>query len=360
MSQFLGERYRNLVAYVPGEQPRDMDYIKLNTNESPFPPAPAVVDAINRKQVELLRLYSDPTCLALRQKLAGLHGLEAENVFVSNGSDDALNFIFMAYGQRGAIFPDITYGFYKVYADLHQVEYTEIPLAQDFSVDVSQYKGWGQLVVIANPNAPTGICLGLSEIENILVNNPRSVVAIDEAYVDFGGESCYSLIKEYENLLVVRTYSKSRNLAGGRLGYVLGNKDLIQDLEKLKYSTNPYCINRLTMILGETTVDEEQYYRECCQEVIKVRETTRESLERMGFQVLPSKANFLFARHAELSGEDLYLKLKAGGILVRHFDAKRIRDFLRITIGTEQQMEQFICTLEKIIREERDEKKSDS
>ena len=349
MSQFLAEKYKKLEAYVPGEQPRDMEYIKLNTNESPFPPAPSVVDVIDSKQVELLRLYSDPTCLKLRQKLGDLHGLKAENVFVTNGSDDSLNFIFMAYGHMGAMFPNISYGFYKVYAELHQVEYTEIPLCKDFTIDHNMYKGWGQLIVIANPKAPTGICLGLKEIRQILENNPKSVVAIDEAYVDFGGESCYPLIAEFPNLLVVRTYSKSRNLAGGRLGYVLGNKDLIEDLEKLKYSTNPYCINRLTLLLGEATVDANDYYVDCCKEITRVRENTTKSLESMGFEVLPSKANFIFAKTGVMDGKELYLALKKKGVLVRHFDKPQIAQYLRITIGTQEQMNEFIKRLQEIL-----------
>ncbi len=349
MSQFLAERYQKLEAYVPGEQPRDMEYIKLNTNESPFPPAPSVVEAINAKEVELLRLYSDPTCLGLRTKLAELHGLRPENVFVTNGSDDSLNFIFMAYGHKGAMFPDITYGFYKVYSNLHQVEYKEVPLEEDFAIDCHKYTGDGRLIVIANPNAPTGMCLTVKEIRRILETNPNSVVAIDEAYVDFGGESCYRLLDKFQNLLVVRTYSKSRNLAGGRLGYVLGNEQLIQDLEKLKYSTNPYCINRLTLLLGEATVDADQYYKDCCSEISRVREKTALSLKEMGFEVLPSKANFLFAKAPSMAGKELYLELKKRGILVRHFDSPRINDYLRITIGTEQQMEVFIRTVKDIL-----------
>lgn len=349
MSQFLAERYRKLEAYVPGEQPRDMEYIKLNTNESPFPPAPSVVDIVDSHQVELLRLYSDPTCIRLRTKLGKLYGLKAENVFVTNGSDDSLNFIFMAYGHMGAMFPNITYGFYKVYAELHQVDYTEIAMEDDFTIDINKYKGWGQLMVIANPNAPTGICLEVNEIRQILDNNPKSVVVIDEAYVDFGGESCYPLITEYPNLLVVRTYSKSRNLAGGRLGYVLGNKELIADLEKLKYSTNPYCINRLTLLLGEATVDANNYYVGCCKEIERVRQYTTDKLVAMGFDVLPSKANFVFAKNNAWDGKELYLALKKKGVLVRHFEKKKISQYLRITIGTQEQMEEFFQRLQEIL-----------
>ena len=340
MSRFLYSPYQKLEAYTPGEQPRDMVYIKLNTNESPYPPAPEVVAAINAEQVENLRLYSDPTGLPLKQKLAGLYGLQPENIFISNGSDDILNFAFMAFGNpRGAAFPDITYGFYPVYGGLHNVQVQIIPLEEDFSLDYRKYCGIGKMVVIANPNAPTGMEIPVWQIEEILRSNPDTVVVIDEAYVDFGGTSCYELVDRYENLLVVRTFSKSRCLAGARLGYAFGAPALIEDLEKLKYSTNPYNVNRLTMQLGCATVDAEPYYQELGRKIQENRAWTAEALEALGCRVLPSKANFLFVSHPALSGADLYRELRQRGILVRHFGADRIRSFVRITIGTRQQME---------------------
>lgn len=350
MSRYLKEAYRALEAYTPGEQPRDMAYIKLNTNESPFPPAPSVVAALGAEDVEQLRLYSDPTGQTLKEKLASLYGVKAENIFLSNGSDDILNFAFMAFpGKRGAIFPDITYGFYPVFARLHQVPFEEVPLKEDFSLDYRDYCGGDRLVVIANPNAPTGMSIPVWQIEEILKSNPDSVVVIDEAYVDFGGESCYPLIGTYDNLLVVRTYSKSRCLAGGRLGYAIGPAGLIGDLEKIKFSTNPYNINRLTMKLGEATVDAESYYQEKCAEIIAVRQWTAKQLEALGFTVLPSNANFLFAKSDRIGGEALYLELKKGGILVRHFGKPRIQDFNRITIGTKAQMEKLVQTIQTIL-----------
>lgn len=352
MSRFLKEQYQKLEAYTPGEQPRDMEYIKLNTNESPFSPAPSVVAAMNGEQVELLRLYSDPTAKGLAQKLADLYGVEPQNIFLSNGSDDILNFAFMAFGADGALFPDITYGFYPVFGDLHGVPYTEIPLKEDFSVNYKDYLDKNKLIVIANPNAPTGMTLPVSQIEEIVKTNPNHVVVIDEAYVDFGGESCYRLISKYENLLVVRTFSKSRCLAGGRLGYAIGPKGLIADLEKIKYSTNPYNINRLTMLLGEKTVEAEDYYLQKCTEIAKVREQTAKDLTAMGFTVLPSKANFLFAKSNRIGGEELYLKLKERGILVRHFTKARIKEFNRITIGTAEQMKIFCNTVRAILEEQ--------
>lgn len=352
MSRYLNSRFGNLEAYVPGEQPRDMVYVKLNTNESPYPPAPAVVAALDEKEVEQLRLYSDPTAKGLKEKLAGLYGVQSENIFLSNGSDDILNFAFMAFGADGAIFPDITYGFYPVFAELHGISYEEKPLMEDFSVNKEDYIGKNQLIVIANPNAPTGISLPLTAIEEIVRCNPDHVVVIDEAYIDFGGESCYKLCKAYDNLLVVRTFSKSRCLAGGRLGYAIGAKGLIEDLEKIKYSTNPYNINRLTMRLGEATVEAEDYYQEKCRAIIAVRRQTAEQLQEMGFTVLPSDANFIFAKSDRIGGEALYNELKKRGILVRHFTKARIKDFNRITIGTAEQMDVFCRTVSEILEEQ--------
>ncbi|MBR6794206.1 MAG: histidinol-phosphate transaminase [Clostridia bacterium] len=352
MSRYLKQQYQKLEAYTPGEQPRDMQYIKLNTNESPYPPAPSVVAALNQEQVEQLRLYSDPTAKGLKEKLADLYGVESENIFLSNGSDDILNFAFMAFGTDGAIFPDITYGFYPVFAELHGIPYEEKPLTVDFTVNKEDYIAKNQLIVIANPNAPTGISLPLETIEEIVKSNPDHVVVIDEAYVDFGGKSCYRLCERYDNLLVVRTFSKSRCLAGGRLGYAIGPKGLIGDLEKIKYSTNPYNINRLTMRLGEATVEAEEYYLEKCRAIVEVREQTAERLQELGFAVLPSDANFIFAKSTRISGEALYNELKKRGILVRHFTKERIKDFNRITIGTAEQMKIFCRTVAEILEEQ--------
>lgn len=349
MSRFLNERYQSLEAYTPGEQPRDMVYIKLNTNESPYPPAPSVVAAMTGEEVENLRLYSDPTGLSLKQKLAELYELKTENIFISNGSDDILNFAFMAFADsRGAAFADITYGFYPVYGELHNVNAQIIPLEEDFSLDYRKYCGLDKMIVIANPNAPTGMEIPLWQIEEILKTNPDAVVVIDEAYVDFGGTSCYKLIENYVNLLVVRTFSKSRCLAGARLGYAFGSPELIEDLEKLKYSTNPYNVNRLTMMLGCKTVDAEPYYREVSEKIQSARAWTVDALDNLGFQVLPSKANFIFARHPAVSGAELYTGLRQRGILVRHFTKERIKDFVRITIGTQAQMESLVDALKKM------------
>lgn len=349
MSRFLKEQYRSMEAYTPGEQPRDQQYIKLNTNESPYPPAPSVVEAMTAEQVELLRLYSDPTAKNLKEKLAGLYDVRPENVFVSNGSDEVLNFAFMAFGGQGAVFPDISYGFYEVFAELYAINAEKIPLESDFSVDYRKYCGKNKMVVIANPNAPTGMTIPVWQIEEIVKSNPDAVVVIDEAYVDFGGETCLPLVKKYDNLLVTRTFSKSRCLAGGRLGYAFASPEIIADLEKIKYSTNPYNINRLTLLLGEKTVDAEDYYQEKCREIEETRAWTTAQLEELGFTVLPSKANFIFVKTDKMDGGELYKTLKAKGILVRHFTNLRICQFNRVTIGTKKQMETFIDTLKEVI-----------
>jgi len=351
MSTFLNPSIERMTAYVPGEQPRDKAYIKLNTNENPYPPAPSVVAAMNAAEIEDLRLYSDPTAKVLKEKLARLYGLEPENIFLGNGSDEVLYFLFRAYGYRGAAFPDISYGFYSVFAELCGIPATVIPLEADFTVAPEKYHGLDRFIVIANPNAPTGLCLSPTEIEGILKANPDAVVAIDEAYIDFGGESVYPLTAKYGNLIVVRTFSKSRSMAGARLGYALGPAPLIADLEKLKYSVNPYNVNRLTLLLGQATVNAEGYYQEKCAAIIRTRQAAAASLKALGFEVLPSKTNFLFVKNDKIGGRELYEKLKDRGILVRHFGNPRIRDFVRITIGTDAQMEACVAAIRAILEE---------
>lgn len=349
MSRFLSPQFQKMDAYTPGEQPRNMDYIKLNTNESPYPPAPSVVEAITGKDIELLRLYSDPTAKGLKEKLAGLYGVQPENVFVSNGSDEVLNFAFLAFGAEGVAFPEITYGFYEVFGDLYALNYEKIPLKADFSVDYRDYCGRNKMVVIANPNAPTGMSIPVAQIEEILKTNPDSLVVIDEAYVDFGGETALPLIDKYDNLLVTRTFSKSRCLAGGRLGYAFASAAVIADLEKIKYSTNPYNLDRLTLTLGEATADAEPYYQEKCAQIKETRAWTTAQLENLGFEVLPSDTNFVFAKTDKLDGGELYGKLKEKGILVRHFSNPKICQYNRITIGTPEQMKTFIDTLKEVL-----------
>lgn len=352
MSRFFSEKYSSLVPYVPGEQPKDQKYIKLNTNESPFAPSPLAVEYA-RKEAEKLMLYSDPEVRDLVAAATKVLGVEKDEILFTNGSDEILNFAFMAFcdKEHEAAFADITYGFYSVFAKLNGVPYTEIPLKSDFTIDVEDYIGIKKTVFIANPNAPTGIALPLSDIERIVKSNPDNVVVVDEAYVDFGGESAIKLIKKYDNLLVTRTFSKSRSLAGGRLGFGVGSPKLIADLNTIKYSTNPYNVNRMTMAAGVGALLDTEYFEKTRKEIIKTRSWTAEELKKLGFEVLPSETNFVFAKTDKISGKELYLKLKENGILVRHFETPRLKDYNRITIGSKEEMKQFISTV-KIITEE--------
>ncbi len=351
MSRFFTGTLGTLDPYTPGEQPQERTYIKLNTNESPFPPSPKVIEAVDRGEVEKLRLYSDPTAAKLCSAIADHYELKSENVICGNGSDELLSFAIRAFCDEDhpLACPDITYGFYKVWCRLWGVPNHEIPLKEDFSIDLAEYGNPGETVMIANPNAPTGKSIGRSAIEELLKKTPDQVVIIDEAYVDFGGESCVPLIEKYPNLLVVQTYSKSRSLAGARLGFALGQKTLIDDLNRIKYSFNPYNINRLTMAAGIAAMEDQEYFEACTSEIIKNREWTTERLRELGFEVIDSLTNFIFARFPAVSGGELYARLKECGILVRHFEAPRTADWLRITIGSGTEMEQFVKTVRAIL-----------
>ena len=352
MSRFFSEKYSALTPYTPGEQPKDTKYIKLNTNESPFPPSQTAI-ALASQAAERLQLYNDPTCDRLTAKLSEILEVAPEEILLTNGSDEILNFAFMAFcdAAHPAAFPDITYGFYPVFAQLNGIPYTEIPLDQDFRVRVEDYLALGKTIFLANPNAPTGIALPLSDIERIVQENPDRVVVIDEAYVDFGAESAVKLIHQYDNLLVTQTFSKSRSLAGARLGFGVGSKALIRDLNTIKYSTNPYNVNSMTQAAGLGLLLEEARTRENCAVIQRNREASVELLESLGFYVLPSKANFIFAKHPRISGMDLYLKLKQRGILIRHFETPRLKDYNRITIGTMEQMQALIKQAREILEE---------
>lgn len=357
MSRFFSEKYINLEAYVPGEQPRDMQYVKLNTNESPYPPHPSVAEAA-RKQGEMLQLYSDPQCTSLNEIAAQTFGVDKTQILMTNGSDEILNFAFMAFGdaRNPMIFPDISYGFYPVFAELNRIPYREIPLCDDFSINIEDYcKNEGN-VVIANPNAPTGILLTVDQIERIVRSNPDHVVIIDEAYIDFGGESCIPLVDKYDNLLVTQTFSKSRSMAGARLGFGIGAASLIADLNTVKYSTNPYNVNRMTAECGIATLMSQSYYDENCKKIISTRRYAENELKKLGFTLTDSKANFLFAKSDRIGGEELYRKLKAEGVLVRHFSSvQKIADYNRITVGTDGQMDILISKIKKILEEKTDE-----
>ena len=352
MSRFFSEKYKALDVYTPGEQPKDMQYVKLNTNESPFPPSEKA-QAYAAKAAERLQLYCDPENTALTKKFAEVYGILTDEVLFTNGSDDALNFSFMAFcdDAHPAAFADITYGFYPVFAALNRVPYEEIPLNSDFTINVEDYLGVNKTIFIANPNAPTGIALPLSDIERILQSNPGNVVIVDEAYVDFGTESAVSLIHKYDNLLVTQTFSKSRSLAGGRLGMAIGGAPLIQDLNTIKYSTNPYNINSMTQAAGLGALEDGEYFRSNCATIMENRAYLAEKLAELGFVMTESKSNFLFAKHPQLDGEKLYLELKKRGVLVRHFTKERIRDYNRITVGTKEQLDVLLHHIREILEE---------
>ena len=352
MSRFFSSKYQTLTPYTPGEQPKDLKYIKLNTNESPFPPSKKA-QKLAKDAAKRLELYPDPECRFLTKKLAETLGVSEDEVLLTNGSDEILNFAFMAYcdDDHPAAFADITYGFYSVFAQINNVPYVEIPLTEDFRINVSDYLGIGKTIFIANPNAPTGISLSKSEIEEILKSNPDNIVVIDEAYVDFGGDSCVSLINKYDNLLVTQTFSKSRSMAGARLGFGVGNKELIRDLNTIKYSTNPYNINRMTMAAGLGVLMDNDYTVKNCKTIIENREFTKCELEKLGFTLTDSDTNFVFAKSDRISGGELYQKLKEKGILVRHFDKEKICDYNRITIGTKKQMQALISCIKSILED---------
>ena len=353
MSRFLSARFSELTPYTPGEQPRDQKYVKLNTNESPFPPSPRVQAAINSEEVKKLNLYPDPTARTLTKMLAEYYGVDAKNAILSNGSDDILNFAFMAFcdADHGAVFPEISYGFYEVFAHLDGIKYKKIPLNSDFSIHPSDYYNAGGMVVIANPNAPTGLALTVDQIEGIVKQNPDNVVLIDEAYVDFGAKSAVELTKRYDNLLVVGTFSKSRSLAGARLGFAIGHEELIADLNTIKFSTNPYDINRLTQAAGIAAIEDAEYYKECNRNTAEVREYTKAELKRRGFEMTDSVANFIFVRSDRIKGWDYYFSLKNEGVLVRHFSSDKTKDYVRITIGTREQMDALLAATDKILGE---------
>lgn len=354
MSKFLSKEASRLAPYTPGEQPQDQQYVKLNTNESPFPPSPKVVKAISRAELLKLNLYSDPTCGQLVEAIAKRYELQPENVIAGNGSDEILAFAFRAFCGEGKplAYADITYGFYKSQVALFGLESKVIPLREDFTLNVDDYMDFPGTIVIANPNAPTGMTVSREDIQRLLEADPNRVVIVDEAYVDFGAESCVPMIYRYDNLLVVQTMSKSRSLAGGRVGFALGSAELISALNRVKYSFNPYNVNRLSIVAGAAAVEDEPYFQACCAAVRQARAWTVEELENLGFTVLPSQANFIFARSDKLSGEDLYRRLKENGVLVRWWaDSGRIQDYVRITIGSMEQMETLVDEIARLLEE---------
>ena len=352
MSRFLSERFSSIEPYTPGEQPKLTNLIKLNTNESPFPPSPKVIKALNETEISKLNLYSDPDTKEVVDAIAKTLGVNSNQILMGNGSDEILAFAFQAFCDKDhePCFADITYGFYPVFCELYGLNPEILPLKADLSIDYNDYIGKNKPIFIANPNAPTGLALPLCEIEKILESNKDTIVLIDEAYVDFGAESAISLIDKYDNLIVSRTFSKSRNLAGARIGFAVSNPELIADMCKMKFSFNPYNLNRLSIIAGKESVLDTEYFDSCISSIINTREYTVKELEKRGFTIPESKANFIFAKHNTLSGEEYFNELRKRNIIVRYFSKEKIKDYVRITIGSNEQMSALINATDEILK----------
>ncbi|AWI03880.1 histidinol-phosphate transaminase [Clostridium drakei] len=353
MSKYWSEITKSIEPYVCGEQPKDKKYIKLNTNESPYPPSPKVLEAIKNAANGDLRLYPDPDCDEFRKAIAEYYNLSKDEIFIGNGSDEVLAFSFLTFFNTNEtiIFPDISYSFYPVYAGLYNLNYRLARLENDFSIPVSEFAEKNGGVIIPNPNAPTGKCLDTDSIKRILNYNSNKVVIIDEAYIDFGGNSVVGLIKEYDNLLVVQTLSKSRSLAGIRVGFAMGNKELIQGLNRVKNSFNSYTIDRVAAAAAVTAIKDKEYFTECVSKVINTRERIVKKLNSLGFNVIPSKANFIFITHKDYAASDLFTKLREKSVLVRYFNKERINNYLRVSIGSDEEMDFFIEKLQEIMDE---------
>lgn len=398
MSRFLSKASESLLPYTPGEQPQGRKFIKLNTNECPYPPSPKVAEAILAGYEEIaagcgtagaadmaeqaetagcgcnagateagkmaekaarvmppelanLRLYSDPEERVLIEAIADHYGVGTNQVIAGNGSDEILGFAFRAFCDQNAPlqFADLTYGFYPALCGLYGIPFKAVPLEEDFTLNIEPYKNCGNNVIIANPNAPTGMSLPLSAIEEVAASNPDRVVMVDEAYVDFGGESCVSLLPKYENLVIIQTFSKSRSLAGARVGFAIANPDLIADMNRIKYSFNPYNVNRLSILAGAAAMRDWDYTKECTGRICKTREKTTEALRALGFTVLDSKTNFIFAKSGDMPGKVYFDGLREAGILVRRWDSERIKDYVRISIGSEEEMETFVEETKKLV-----------
>ncbi len=340
---------RRVEPYVPGEQPKDSNIIKLNTNENPYPPAPAVIEAAAKMDMNPLRLYPDASATPLIEALAKEYGVRTNQVFPGVGSDDVLSMIFLTFfnSDKPILFPDITYSFYNVWANVYRIPYETPSLDENFRIKAEDYYKPNGGVVIASPNAPTSIYQGLDFIEDILQHNQDVIVVVDEAYIDFGGESALALLNKYDNLVIVRTFSKSRSMAGLRIGYAIASPELIKALNDVKYSINSYTMNMPSIELGRIAVENKNYYKEITAKVVATRKRTIEELTRLGFECLPSSTNFVFARHKSIDGVTIFNELRQAGIYVRHFNSERINDYLRITIGTDEQMDELFRFLAK-------------
>jgi len=351
MSRYWSDVVKSLTPYVPGEQPRTEGLVKLNTNESPYPPSPLALQAIRETSADGLRLYPDPESVALRQAIAALNGIEPEQVFVGNGSDEVIAQTFMALLNHNLplYFPDISYSFYPVWSELFGIEYATVPVAGDFNIDPAAYPSSNGGIIIPNPNAPTGMLMDLETIRSLLSRSKDSVVVIDEAYIDYGGESAVPLIDEFDNLLVVQTLSKSRALAGLRVGYAMGSAMLIEALGRVKNSFNSYPLDVIAQAAALASINDEDYFHSTCQRVIDSRESLSSAMTTLGFEVLPSRANFVFATHPQHPASDLFARLRERNIVVRHFDKPRIENYLRISIGSEEANNALLTALQELL-----------
>ena len=357
MSKFWSDKIKEIDPYTPGEQPKDKKYIKLNTNENPYPSSAKVIEKIKSMNLEDLKLYPDPDVTELRKVIAEYFSqkiderITKEQIFVGNGSDEVLALIFMTFFNKGdkVYYPDITYSFYPVYADLFDLKEIKVPLNKNFEIEIEKYFGLDGHIIITNPNAPTSIALKLEEIEKIAEKNPSQLVVVDEAYVDFGAESAVKLVNKYDNVLVVQTFSKSRSFAGMRLGYAIGSENTIEGLNRLKFSFNSYTIDRISIEAGIESFKDDEYFEKTNAKIIQTREKTVEKLKKLGFKVLNSSANFIFISHNKVFAGDLYKQLKDNGVLVRYFAKDRIDNYLRVTIGTDEEMGIFIEKLEDLL-----------
>ncbi|MGN0814184.1 MAG: histidinol-phosphate transaminase [Candidatus Coproplasma sp.] len=351
MSRFANEKLNSITPYVAGEQPQDKKYIKLNTNENPYYTSQKAVDAITQDVLLGLKRYSDPECTKLTKTIADYYGVKSDNVLVTNGSDESLAFAFRAYGSNGVCFADVTYGFYRVLADFYDCPEEIIALNSDFTINPDEYLNKGKTVVIANPNAQTGIALPVADLERIISSNPDNIVIIDRAYEDFSTENVVPLVKKYDNLLVVSTFSKSRSLAGARVGYVIADEKIIEDLKKIKNSFHPYNVNTVSTLLAQNAIEDDEYFQKTVKRVVETRNSMTNKLQELGFTVLPSSSNFVLAKSDKVDGRELYLKLKERGVLVRYFNEERIKDYVRISVGTDDETEILVNEIGKIIKE---------
>ncbi len=352
MSYFLLDDYANMEPYLPGEQPEGK-WIKLNANESALPPSPAVLKILNEAEYEGMGFYSDPHCHKLRQAIGEVYGFDEKNVFVGNGADEVLAFCMMSFFRKGMkiAFPDITYDFYRTYATTYNLDFTQFPLNDDFTINVDDYVDYDGDVILANPNNPTGIAISVSEIERIVKKNPERMVIIDEAYVDYGNESCIPLVRKYDNLLVVQTFSKSRNMAGARIGFAIANEDMITDMNKIKFAFNPFNMSSLAIEAGAAAARDVDYWQKCIHQVCDVRDAFEKDLKKLGFDVINTTTNFTFITHPHFSATYLFKELKKRHILVRHYDTPRINNYLRITIGSFDVMLKVLYDIKEIVGE---------